>query len=196
MRLLKLSKWLVLGGGAAALLLGARRVAPRRAVRARDDRRRGLDDLRPDPRDPVQGFDTLPELGADPLAFDAMSMADVETAQDLAALETDIDDRARELDTPSQTELDAVDASFGGHDTGDLYGVHTPRATDRDIPDDRAAMDAGENWIEALQTSAVEGGVEVEHEVDVVDEVDEPPHPTDTRDIPVADRGSAGPGGV
>jgi len=195
MRLKKVSKWLLLGGGVAALVLGQRRSRARGG--RRDNRARDLseDEPGPDPRDPVQGFQEALDLGVDLLSVDAFSVADAEAAQDLAMLETDLDERALELDTPSQTELDAIDAATP-HDTGELYGVHTQRAVDRLIPEDRVAMDEGETWMEALQASAVEYGAEPEQDIDVVDEVDEPPHPTDTRDIPVADRGSAGPGGV
>lgn len=198
MRLSNLSKWLFFGGGVAALVLGGRRLAARsRDLGPRRSRAVRTDDLQPDPRDPVQGFQESVELAADPLSVDALTVADVEAAQDLASLEVDIDDRARELDTPSTTDLDAINAA--AHDTGELYGVHTPRATDTDpLPDEKSGggADDGETWIETLQASATEYGAEAEREIDVMDEMDEPPHPTDTRDIPVADRGSAGPGGV
>lgn len=73
----------------------------------------------------------------------------------------------------------------------DLYGVHTPKAADRNIPENDRAFDEGENWIEALEQRAAEGGPEPEHSVAVVDENDEPPR-GDHRDRPVADRGSGG----
>jgi hypothetical protein len=81
-------------------------------------------------------------------------------------------------------------------DEGDLYGVHTPIASDRRIPDDDRAFEGGQNWIEALEESAAEGGPLPEHELDVVDEDDnEHPH-TETKDRPIADLGSGGRGGM
>ena len=105
-------------------------------------------------------------------------------------------DPAIELDTPSETTLDTVNETLA--DTGDLYGIHTPAAEDKTHPDDDVAMRDGQNWIEALQTDAVEGGTEPERELEMADDadLDRPPHPTDTRDIPVADRGSGGPAGT
>jgi hypothetical protein len=197
MRLMKLSKWLVLGGAAAtaALLLRPRRGSAT-APTANEPNVFPRADVEIDPDDPVQGFDEASELRVEPLDFDAQSDADVEAGQDLASFETDLDQASLDLDTPAETDLDARIAAEAGHGTGELYGVHTPPAVDRDLPDDREAMDQGENWLEALQESATEHGAAPEREIDVVDEVDEPPHPSDDRDIPVADRGSAGPGGL
>ena len=84
-------------------------------------------------------------------------------------------------------------------DVGDLYGVRTPHASDTELaaPEDRdafAGADGGETWIEALAERAAEGGPAAEEEVAIVDESDGH-HPTETRDRPVADKGSGGPGG-
>lgn len=105
-------------------------------------------------------------------------------------------DPAVELDTPAETSLDTINETIA--DTGDLYGVHTARAEDVIHPDDDAAMKDGQTWIEALQTDAVEGGPLPEREVESGDdaELDRAPHASDTRDIPVADRGSGGPAGT
>jgi hypothetical protein len=105
-------------------------------------------------------------------------------------------DPAIELDTPAETTLDTVNETLA--DTGDLYGIHTPPAEDKTHPDDDVAMREGLNWIEALQADSVEGGTEPERELEMADDadLDRPPHPTDTRDIPVADRGSGGPAGT
>ena len=185
MRLLTVSKMLALGAAAVWAYNHRKR---------RDVSADAADDLQPDPDDPVQriaedSFDTSD------LAVDALDVADAEAAQDLATLESELDESALELDTPSETTLDAIDGSSDG-DTGELYGVHTPQAVDRDLPDDRTAMDEGQNWLEALQESAVEFGADPEQELDPVDEQDRPPHPSDRRDLPVADRGSGGPSGV
>ena len=94
-------------------------------------------------------------------------------------------------DLPAEGEEDPVEAQ----DTGELYGVHVSPAADRDLG---SREDLGENWIEALEEHAAEGGPMPEHEVTVIDDSD--PHddhpPTDFRDRPKADRGSGGPGGL
>jgi len=188
MRIRTLAKWLVLGGSVAAVVRATARRA-RRARRARDN------DLGPDPRDPVQNLQQASELYGAPLDVDVQSHADAEAAQDLAMLESELDEQSLELDTPSQTDADAI--ANAAHDVGELYGVHVPPAVDTTLPDDDRSYSEGANWLEALETSAVENGAEPEREIDIVDDADlEDHHPTDTRDIPVADRGSAGPRGL
>ena len=174
MRLLTISK-LVLLGGAVALVLGKRRSAR--------NARSGEPNVIPDSMDV-----DLAELD-----LDARVTAEYEIAQDLASV--DYDEAAIELDTPSQTDLDAIQGSITSDD-GELYGVYTPRAVDRNLPDGDSSYETGENWIEALQASAVENGAEPEREIDVADDLFDPPHPSDTRDTPVADRGSGGPRGL
>jgi len=174
MRLLTFSKLLALGGTAAW--------AVTRLVRSTKPARESNDltarDFRPDPRDPVQGFDEAADLYVTDLNLDAVDVADAEAAQDLAAMENDFDDSASH---PIEISAGSMDVE----DTGDNR-----------IPDDDAAFDEGQNWIEALETSAVEYGAEPEEELDVVDDMDTAPHPSDMRDTPVADRGSGGPAGV
>jgi hypothetical protein len=186
MRLITISKLLVLGGTVAW--------AAKRLARPKQTNRVERSDFEPDPADPVQSFDDATDMHVSDLGVDAVDSADIEAAQDLASLESDLDEASLEIDTPSQTTLDAQDVAVD--ETGELYGVHTPRAVDNSLPDDRAAFDEGQNWIEALETSAVEYGAEPEQELDVIDDQDVPPHPSDMRDTPVADRGSGGPGGV
>ena len=187
MRLITLSKLLALGGAAVWAYKHRRRFMASEPVGAT------ADDLRPDPSDPVQGFQESPSNVAD-LDVDALDHADAEAAQDMATLESELDESALEIDTPSQTTLDAQDVAV--EETGELYGVHTPPAVDRDLLDDDRAMAEGQNWIEALEASAAEYGAAPEQDVDVTDDQDEPPHPSDNRDTPVADHGSGGPGGV
>jgi len=178
--------------GLAARAIVRRRRA-QRAAAARTD-------LAPDPDDPVQNLDEAPELQAAPLDVDAVSRYDAEAAQDLAALEVDLDeidlDDARPADTTRSADTaTAIDEPRRRRDAGDLYGAHTPRAVDRDHPDDDRAFDNGENWVEALAVSAVENGAEPERELDqIVDDDDllDPPHRSDTRDTPVADHGAGG----
>jgi hypothetical protein len=77
-------------------------------------------------------------------------------------------------------------------DGGDLYGAHTIPSADRQHPDDDRAQETGETWLEALTEDATEGGPEAERSLDFtdVDDIDHPP--SDTRDRPIADKGSAG----
>ena len=188
MRLSTLPKLLLLGG-AIALILGKRRSS--RSARA------GAPNVIPDsmdldPADPVQGLGELAAMDLEELDLDAQVAAEFEIAQDLASIDYEA---AIERDTPSQTDYDAIAGSITGDD-GELYGVHTPRAVDRNLPDGDTSYDDGENWVEALQASAVENGAEPEREIDVVEDLFDPPPRSDTRDIPVADRGSGGPRGL
>jgi hypothetical protein len=91
-------------------------------------------------------------------------------------------------------DLDAVPDGARG-DAGDLYGAHTPAAVDRTHPDDDHAFAEGQNWLEALETSAIENGAEPDRELDdIVDDEDvlRPPHAALARDTPVADHGAGG----
>jgi hypothetical protein len=175
----------------------------RRARRAADD----LQNLRPDLTDPLQRFDEIPELEVMPLEVDAVSLADAVAADDLAILEDSLDetaDRDTAVITAAEADETAVISDAVAYDlaepvrerdAGDLYGAHTPAAQDREHPDDDRAFDQGQNWLEALEASAAENGPEPERGLDeIVDDEDvlQPPHPSDTRDRPVADHGSGG----
>jgi hypothetical protein len=194
-----------------ALALAARTIVRawrrRRARHTPDD----LQQLRPDPTDPLQQLDEPPELEVAPLDVDAVSAADVAAAEDLAILEDDLDETAdRDTAVIAHAEADetaviseavACGLAEPAHerDTGDLYGAHTPPAQDREHPDEDRAYDNGEHWLEALEASAAENGPEPERGLeDVVDDEDvlQPPHPSDTRDRPVADHGSGGRAGL
>lgn len=177
-----------MGGGIAAYMFSRRQSA---AARAKPD------PMAADPADPVQGFDELNPLQLDSLDVDAMSMVDSDVDVELASVESSIDEEAMELDPPEATTLDTIEQS--AHDVGNLYGGHTPRAEDREHPDEDIAMGAGENWIEALEASATEYGPVAETELDAIvddDDIYAPPHASDSEDTPVADRGSGGPGGI
>jgi len=163
----------------------------RRRQRARNAAAR--DELASDPRDPVQSLDDVSELQVTPLDVDALSTADVEAAQDLALLESELDDPAAAL-AGATDEVIELDRPMR-RDGGDLYGAHTPAAVDRAHPDDDRAFDEGQNWIEALETSAIENGAEPERSLDDIiddEEMLHPPHASDRRDRPVADLGSGG----
>ncbi|HET9623724.1 MAG TPA: hypothetical protein VFP84_20270 [Kofleriaceae bacterium] len=197
-----------------ALGLGLGAFLGYRARRARRDASaRPFSDFAPDPADPVQGFDEVIDLQVMPLDVDALSVEDAEAAQDLAALADEIEDDigrgaidvrgdtplddeiAGSIATSSEDVYDREADLVRPHDAGDLYGVHTPVAADRTHPDDDRAFDDGQNWIEALETSAVENGAEPERPLDdIVDDEDvlRAPHPSSRRDVPVADLGSGG----
>ena len=154
-----------------------------------------------DPEDPSQLIDEVGEF--EELDVEAEPSAEADAELDAAIAES-AEENAVELDTPTQTTTEAREAA--AEDTGELYGVHTPPAEDRDLdktPDAESFRDAeaGENWLETLEKKATEYGAETEEPVDVVDDSDEHPdhrghHKTDTRDRPVADKGSGGEGGL
>lgn len=181
MRLRTLFKILAVGVSAGAItqFLRGRRTTP-------------TDDLAPDPSDPVQRFDNAADFEVDALEVDALSTEDMEAAQDLAVLEVDLDRIVGEDEVIQLADIDDVAVVRDG---GDLYGVHTPAAVDRSHPDNDQAFVEGQNWIEALETSAIENGAEPEQELaDIADDEDllRAPHPSISRDIPVADFGSGG----
>src|SRR5262252_4499928 len=74
----------------------------RRARRASEDLQR----LQPDPTDPLQQFDEVPDLEVAPLEVDAVSLADALAADDLAVLEDSLDETA-DRDTAVIAEAEA-----------------------------------------------------------------------------------------
>jgi hypothetical protein len=192
MRTTTVMKLVAFGVGAGAVL------GYRRARRARrGSSARYYDDLARDPGDPVQGFDEVVELAVEPLEVDALSNEDLAAAQDLAGLIAELD---REAEAGGDDEVD--NDAYGAEsqparptDSGELYGAHTPIAVDRDHPDDDRAVADGQNWLEALETSAVENGAEPERPLDdIVDDEEllRAPHHTARGDRPIADLGSGG----
>ena len=189
---------------------------------ARDAEANRTDTVARDLGDPVQGFDEASELQGIPLEVDAQSSDDIAAAQDLAELELAVDQVAEadlqvaeadgvviatsgrgdggdsdleDDDSDLEEGYSALEEQQGPRDAGDLYGAHTPVAVDREHPDDDLAFVEGQNWVEALETSAIEGGAEPERELDSIIDDEEalrPPHPSTTRDVPVADHGSGG----
>jgi hypothetical protein len=186
-----------LAGGAAYLYSKHRRARPSGTS---DEPDAIPDSFAADPQDAVQSFDDIYPLHVEELGVEAMTEADVEGDLELAETETFLEDEGEqepELAGDRVENLDDIERR--AHDVGDLYGIHTPHATDRDHPDDDHAFAEGQNWMEALETDAAEGGPAPEEGIeDVVDDEDvyDPPHASDTRDRPVADRGSGGPGGI
>ncbi|HET7506223.1 MAG TPA: hypothetical protein VFK02_34625 [Kofleriaceae bacterium] len=158
-----------------------------------EERARHATSFANDPGDPLQGLDEASELQVNPLEVDAQSLDDAEAAQDLAGLASEADQIALEEDGDDRAA--PVEPAEPVRDAGDLYGAHTPAAVDRVHADDDRAMAEGQNWIEALETSAIENGAEPERELDdIIDDEDvlRPPHPSDLRDTPIADHGSGG----
>ncbi|HLL20513.1 MAG TPA: hypothetical protein VK427_00195, partial [Kofleriaceae bacterium] len=128
MRLRTLSKLLVLGGTVVLAYKHRDRLLGTTARRTNEL----SPELEPDPSDPVQTFDEAPDLLVSDLSVDAIDAADVEAAQDLATLESDLD--ATSLDSDVTGQLDFDSAELAVEETGELYGVHTPRAVDNALP--------------------------------------------------------------
>jgi hypothetical protein len=153
------------------------------------------DDFAIDPLDSVQSFEKISDLEIATLDVDALSAEDIAAAEDLAILE--VESEVSSDDGPilvgSMDDVIQLDPSMR-RDAGDLYGIPTPPAVDRAHPDDDRAFEEGQNWVEALETSAVENGPEPERELDMIDGEDvlDPPRASATRDRPVADNGSGG----
>ncbi|HEY3801553.1 MAG TPA: hypothetical protein VGL61_03065 [Kofleriaceae bacterium] len=111
----------------------------------------------------------------------------------IAPDDLDVDVEIREQDdddTRVTTPMSAV------RDEGELYGVHTPAATDTTLPDADHAFATGQNWTEALEERSAEGGPLPEHDIDVVDSDDDRHPHSETKDRPIADLGSGGRGGL
>ena len=148
-----------------------------------------------DPEDLSQLLDEAGQFSV--LEVEAQPSAEAEADLDAAEAEaSEVDEDAAELDTPAETTADAYERA-AKKDTGDLYGVRTPHASDRDLAE---ATDSpqGEHFFESLEKHAAESGAEPEEELVVLDDSDEHRghNSTDHRDRPVADKGSAGPGGL
>jgi hypothetical protein len=150
-----------------------------------------------DPEDPSQLLDDVGQYQVVDLEVEAQPQAEADAELDAAVESADLS----EVDTPQDTTYDAY--AEDANDTGDLYGVHTPPAGDRDLdktPDQESFVEseAGENWLETLGKHAAEYGAEAEHVVDVIDDSDEHTghHGTEGGDRPVADKGSGGDGGL
>ena len=161
-------------GGIAAYMFSRRR---RQAVAAAPSVN---ELLAPDPADPVQSMDALDQVDLDDLDVDALSMAEGTGQYERASLESAYEE-------PEASEV------------GDLYAVPEPRGEDRLYPDDDQAMNEGQNWIEALETSAAENGpLPGQSVASLVDDEDGfgARHASDSEDTPVADRGSGGPAGI
>lgn len=178
-----------------------------------------------DPEDPSQLLDDVGGFSIEEFDVEAQpsaeAYADVDSAvyvaesgeglemdsgEGVEVEETQLDENALELDTPDLTTADAYAEAIGDEDSGDLYGVYTPKAEDpvpEMTPDHESFVDTeqGETWLETLGKTSTEYGPEVEHVVDVVDDSDEHiehrgHHGTESGDRPVADKGSGGIGGL
>jgi hypothetical protein len=158
----------------------------------------------------VQAMDEAGGFRVEPLAV-AFSDQDLDVIEDVDIIDADLlvqdlgpSDVRADLHKPSDDvdwraspDADPVAVAEGpSGDAGELYGVHVVPAANTDLPNNDTSFNEGENWIEALEHTAAEDGPAPERELDLMDTQDEPPHHTDHRDIPVADRGSAGPRGL
>jgi hypothetical protein len=155
-----------------------------------------------DPTDPAQSLDEAQDFHLEPLDINVMPGAeqqeDIDVAIGLADADADEDDDPEDM--LDADELTADDRTADAKDVGDLYGVHIARA---DAPErgtgpelaQYAEADLGENWLETLETDAIEGGPAAEVEVDATDDADRT-HGTESGDRPVADKGAGGPGGL
>lgn len=183
--------------------------AARRARRARTRARPSQTLPQPsvvdvDPGDPSQQLDEAGEFHVVPLEVEALPEAEADADTDLAVElaeeegETDLEDEEYGLE-PGE-EPTAEQRTARAKDRGDLYGVHTPPATDTDVAPDRPSQSTdGETWTEELLAHAAEGGAVAEHELDVTEEAEDPHwghHGTESRDRPVADKGAGGRGGL
>lgn len=143
-------------------------------------------------QDPGQLLDEAGEFSViDVVGVDAQPHAEADAELDEAVA------------TTAEDYTDIIDATDIG-DAGDLYGVHVPRAADpeSDLVRDRDAFEQereGEHVFESLQRKMAESGT-ADPEEDVEFEDDSDPlgghRKTDTRDRPVADKGSGGPAGL
>jgi hypothetical protein len=166
-----------------------------------------------DPEDPSQLLDEAGQFSVADIELDAQPQAEADAELDAAVAtdageeegeettEQEVDDGARELDTPAQTTADAY--MEAADDTGDLYGVHVPPAADPALGVNRDGetfvdSELGEHAFETLEKKMAENGAEPEQELDVTDDSDSERghHKTDTRDRPVADKGSGGNAGM
>jgi len=150
-----------------------------------------------DPEDPTQQLDDTGEFHIEPLGIEAQPSAEAAEDFDIASAENVEGESEVEAATPADADAEP------GHDTGELYGIHTPHAGDTNLaaPEDRDAFEGswrGENWLEALGEHATMMGPAPEEEVVIIDDSDidhRGHHSTEGRDRPVADKGSGGPGG-
>jgi len=155
-----------------------------------------------DPEDPLQQLDDAGQFSIVPLAVEVQSETEAEADVDFAALEV----AAAEVEGDENAEdgFFVVEAEAEPKDTGDLYGVRTPKATDRRIEqtsdnEEYLESDEGETWLETLSKAASEGGTVPDEDVRPVDDSDpdfRTHSATDHRDRPVADKGSGGLGGL
>lgn len=152
-------------------------------------RRSSIVDL--DPEDPTQLLDEAGQFSVVDLELEAQPHAEADADLDAAVA------------TTAEDYSDIIDATDIG-DAGDLYGVHVPRASDpqSDIRGDREAFDAesdGEHMFDSLQRKMTENGTaDPEEDVRFEDASDRQGghRKSDTRDRPIADKGSGGKSGL
>jgi hypothetical protein len=130
----------------------------------------------------------------DDLRVDPVQTIGIDDAE-LADLDVDAHDRDAALDLAA-LELEPLTRD---RDHGSLFDAHLPIVEAELVDDDDAAYSRGQNWVERLETKSIEDGGEPGRELVIEDDydVDVTTSPRiDTSDLPVADRGSAGPRGI
>jgi hypothetical protein len=143
----------------------------------------------------LQSLD-LPPDRADPANFEEQlePVLDVSVAAQTAYGEDAVDGVSDEITASYNRFAERGELAEG---SGELYGVVPARANDIDLPDGDRSFDQGENWIEALQQSAVENGAEAEQDIAIVDDENgNAPVKTSHDDTPIADLGSGGRAGM
>src|SRR5205814_8797120 len=107
--------------------LGTRN-APRRSMRKRKQHPADLD-----PSDPAQRLDESGDFHLEPLAIGAQPHAEAEDELDQAQADANATESDEEEAAPPEDEAElATPGKRATKDVGELYGVHTPRAVDRD----------------------------------------------------------------
>jgi hypothetical protein len=166
-----------------------------------------------DPEDPAQLLDDAGQYSIitdEDIAVDAQPAAEAEASLDAAMEVADAESEEDEEDELAAEEPELTTADeYAAHvhkDSGELYGVHTPKAGDRNLEktadqEEFIDSDQGETWLETLGHKAAEYGAEPEAELDVIDDSDEHiehrgHNPTESGDRPVADKGSGGNSGL
>lgn len=155
-----------------------------------------------DPTDPAQQLDDSQDFHIEPLEVNAMPEAERQDDVD-AAIGITSSDEDEDEDVIDDDELTAEERTAKADDVGELYGVHMPPAQDVERGEgpelgEYVEADAGQTWLETLETDSTQGGPVPEHEVDPNDDSDHHGghHATESGDRPVADKGSGGPGGL
>ena len=189
MRSPPVSTWVLLGVGGGLAAVTYRKLERMRHARpamvadparaARIDRARDRARSRALDREPPVIPDSYAVDPADPVQV----LGDVH--------EFDVDDLGVDALSAADVETE-LDATLDGRSAPTLDMIEMAVYDGGDGPLlDPAALEEGQTWLEALETRATEIGAAPGRDLVMDDSED-----VDTRDLPVADRGSGGPGGI